>query len=281
MTSKRAHISFEFFPPFTSKGQKSLLKVAKRLNTFNPEYFSVTYGAGGTTRERTYETVSSLCQFGYTTVPHLSWGAATESEILELLDRYAQLEIGRVVALRGDLPSGLGNKQNIRYAKDLVNLIQKNHPSWLVEVAAYPEVHPDSNNHTQDALYLKEKVDAGASGCITQYFYNTDSYFYFVDLCRSLGITVPIIPGIMPITNQAKLEDFSKKAGAEIPRWLTKRLNDYEPESEDLLQFGIEFVSRLCERLLAGGAPGFHFYTLNKAKSSESIAENIGFLENI
>ena len=162
MTSKRAHISFEFFPPFTSTGQKSLLKVAKRLNIFKPEYFSVTYGAGGTTRERTHETVSSLCQFGYTTVPHLSWGADTESEILELLDSYAQLEIGRVVALRGDLPSGLGNKQNIRYAKDLVNLIRKNHPSWLVEVAAYPEVHPDADNQHRCTLKKRSMLELAA-----------------------------------------------------------------------------------------------------------------------
>lgn len=280
MASKRTHISFEFFPPFTAKGQKSLLKVAKRLNTFKPEYFSVTYGAGGTTRERTFETISLLRQFDYPAVPHLSWGGDTESEVLELLDRYEQLKISRIIALRGDLPSGLGNKHSVRYAKQLVELIQKNHPSWLVEVAGYPEVHPDATNQRQDALYLKEKIDAGASGCITQYFYNTDSYFYFVDLCRSLGITVPIIPGIMPITNQVKLEAFSEKAGAEIPRWLTKKLNAYKPESEDLIQFGIEFVSSLCERLLEGGAPGFHFYTLNKAKSSETIAKNLGFLEN-
>ena len=277
MKPNKKHISFEFFPPQTPRGQASLIRTAGRLNIFKPEYFSVTYGAGGTTRERTFETVSLICQNGYSTVPHLSWGGDKETQVLELLDRYDQMKIDRVVALRGDLLSGLGDRRHVRYAKELVDLIKKNHPSWSIEVAAYPEVHPDANNPQEDVFFLKEKVDAGASSCITQYFYNTDSYFYFVELCRSVGITVPIIPGIMPITDQYKLAAFSKKAGAEIPRWLAKKLDTFEPESEDLIKFGIEFVSLFCERLLQGGAPGLHFYTLNKAKSSETIAKNLGF----
>ena len=268
-------LSFEFFPPQTARDRANLVRTAQRLARFGPCFCSVTYGAGGSTRDRTFATVSSLIDAGLNVAPHLSWGADEEASILDLIHAYQRLGANRLVLLRGDLPSGVGISQ-FRHAEDLVRLVRRHIDAPLtLEVAAYPEVHPDAPSAEMDIHYLKRKVDAGADGCITQYFYNADSYFYLRDRCVATGIDVPIVPGIMPITNYANLAKFSDKAGSEIPRWIKRRLQDLQNDSAALRRFGTEVVTALCERLLHGGAPGLHFYTLNKAASTEAIAENL------
>lgn len=273
-----ARLSFEFFPPRTEKGRANLLRTANRLNQQNPAFFSVTYGAGGSTRDRTLETIQTLRADGLNAAPHLSWGTDSEASMTSLVDRYKELGVDRVVVLRGDLPSGMGPRRSLHYAEELVRLIRANFDrSFHLEVGAYPEVHPDAPSPEQDVGYLKHKVDAGADSCITQYFYNSDSYFYFVDRCRANGIEVPIVPGIMPITNYEGLIRFSDNCGAEIPRWIRLRLEAYKDDDESLRAFGIEVVTGLCNTLLNGGAPGLHFYTMNKAGPTEAIARNLTF----
>ena len=270
-------ISYEFFPPQTEAGRTRLIETAEALAATDPAYFSVTYGAGGSTRTRTYETVVKLMENGMTTAPHLSWGDDSESTLLSLIEKYRELGVTDMVALRGDPPSGIGSPAHIRRAHSLVNLIRRHFGNTFnLYVAAYPETHPDAISPEGDIRFLRKKIEAGANACITQYFFNADSYFYFIDRCRSHGIETPIVPGIMPITNYEGLVKFSDGCGADIPRWIRTRLAHLADNPEDLLAFGIEVGTNLCERLLNGGAPGIHFYTLNKPHASVQIARNLG-----
>ena len=278
-TSPR-RLSFEFFPPKTDRGRANLLRTAGRLVQAGgdaTEFCSVTYGAGGSTRTGTFEAVRALREGGINAVPHLSWGADPAAGIRKFLARYRELGVGRIVALRGDIPSGVGPRNRVHHAVELVRLIRAAEDDrFRIEVAAYPEVHPDAPSPEADLDYLKEKVDAGADGCITQYFYHPESYFYFVDRCRARGIDVPIVPGIMPITNYEGLVRFSDACGADIPRWIRLRLEAYRDDEASLGAFGTDVVTRLCRRLLDNGAPGLHFYTLNKAPPTLAIAGNLG-----
>lgn len=271
-----ARISFEFFPPKTKKGGDRLLRTAERLNKMNPAFFSVTYGAGGSTRDGTFNAVQALRADGFNAAPHLSWGGEGVNSVVDLIEQYKRIGVDRVVALRGDIPSGAGTRKDIHYAEELVRLIRTNFGNrFHLEVAAYPEVHPDASSPEDDISYLKLKVDAGADSCITQYFYNSDSYFYFVDRCRKNQINVPIVPGIMPITNYEGLVRFSNNCGAEVPRWIRLRLEALNDDQASLRAFGIEIVTDLCQALLQGGAPGLHFYTLNNAGPTAAIVQNL------
>ena len=265
-------VSFEFFPPRTKKGNERLAQRAERLASATPEFFSVTYGAGGSTRDRTVETVLTLRARGLEVAPHLSFGTASDDETLTLLQTYREAGIGRIVALRGDVPSGLGTARQLRYAEELVGFIRKHTGrTFHIEVAAYPECHPDSTSPDDDLVFFQRKVEAGADSAITQFFYNTDAYFDYVERCASAGVHIPIVPGVMPITNYAGLTRFADSCGAEIPRWIRRRLETYRDDEESLRAFGEVVVTRLCERLLAGGAPGLHFYTLNQTQPSLRI----------
>ncbi len=271
--------SFELFPPKTEQGMEKLKTTVSRLQALGPEYFSVTYGAGGSTRERTFAAVEWLRGQGVETAPHLSCIGASREEIGEILQRYCNQGIRRIVALRGDLPSGagLGELNDFNYANELVTFIQKEFPGQFhIEVAAYPEFHPQAPNAWQDLDNFQRKVEAGANGAITQYFYNPDAYWRFLDDCGRRGITIPIVPGIMPITNYANLARFSDACGAEIPRWLRKRLEAYGDNQQAIFDFGIEVVTGLCRNLLEGGAPGLHFYTLNQAEATLAICKELG-----
>ena len=270
-------ISFEFFPPQTPRGRVNLVRTAHALARFRPAFYSVTYGAGGSTRERTFDAVVALRESGINAIPHLSWGGDREDAVVALLGDYLTLGVDRIVALRGDLPSGAGTSRQLRHADSLVRLVRSRIDAPLdIEVAAYPEVHPDAPSASADIDFLKGKIDAGANGCITQYFYNPEAYFHFRDRCTAAGIDVPIVPGVMPISNYDTLIRFSAKAGVDIPRWIQRRLDEVQGDSGALLAFGTEVVSTLCRRLLDGDAPGLHFYTLNKAPPTEAIAEKIG-----
>ena len=265
-------VSFEFFPPRTAQGRLNLTRTAVRLRGAGPEFFSVTYGAGGSTRDRTFETVQTLCEAGLNTAPHLSWGDDDAAAIERRIADYLAMGIDRLVALRGDIPSGPGMRAKVRHAEELVRHIRDCFGDGLhIEVGCYPEVHPQAPSPDADVAFLKRKVDAGANSCITQYFYNPDSYFFFVDQCRQQGIQVPIVAGIMPITNYDGLTRFSDNCGAEIPRWIRLRLLAYKNDLASLRAFGEDVVTDLCVKLLDGGAPGLHFYTLNKAGPTEAI----------
>jgi methylenetetrahydrofolate reductase (NADPH) len=275
----RSTYSFELFPPKTPAGMKKLAANVRRLNSVAPLYFSVTYGAGGSTRDRTFATVSMLCAQAIDTAPHLSCIGSTKSEIRDILRHYREQEIRRIVALRGDLPSGMGAGASgeLRYANELVDFIRhETGDAFHIEVAAYPEVHPQAPNAEQDLRNFKRKVDAGANAAITQYFYNADAYFAFRDACERLGIRVPIVPGIMPITNFTMLARFSDACGAEIPRWVRKRLEGYGDDIESIRAFGHEVVLGLCQQLIDGGAPGFHFYTMNQADPTLRLWRELG-----
>ena len=265
-------LSFEFFPPQTTRGRAALIRTAQRLGEYNPLFYSVTYGAGGSTRDRTFAAVSELRGAGIEAVPHLSWGSDSAEQVLDLVAAYQRHGVERLVVLRGDVPSGVGTTKQVRHAEQLVRLIRARvHAPLVLEVAAYPEVHPEAPSADADIEFLKRKVDAGADGCITQYFYNPDAYFYFRDRCAAAGIAVPIVPGIMPISNYDNLVRFSDKAGAEIPRWIRTRLKDLSSDDDALGRFGADVVTALCERLVAGGAPGLHFYTLNRAAPTVAV----------
>jgi methylenetetrahydrofolate reductase (NADPH) len=273
--------SFEFFPPKTDKGVEKLRTVREQLAERNPAFFSVTYGAGGSTRERTFSTVKEVKQAGYQVAPHLSFGGDDESSVLNLLNDYKQQGINRIVALRGDLPSGMGPQAHLVYASELVVFIKKHFgDDFHLEVACYPEIHPDSATVDKDLEFFKQKVDAGADSAITQYFYNADAYFYYLERTQKLGIDIPIYPGIMPITNFTNLQRFSSMCGAEIPRWISRQLESYGDDLESVKAFGLEVVTDLCETLLEGGAPGMHFYTMNQAEPTLSLWDNLG-LENV
>ncbi len=269
--------SIEFFPPKTPEGVEKLRQARQELGRLGPRYFSVTYGAGGSTRERTLETVLEIQAEGYQVAPHLSCIGSTRSSIRQILDTYRAHGIRHIVALRGDLPSGMAEPGEFRYASDLVAFIRQETGDWFeIEVAAYPEMHPQARNYREDLANFRRKVEAGANGAITQYFFNADAYFNFVDDCRALGVDIPIVPGIMPISNYTQLARFSSACGAEIPRWLANKLESWHDDTESIRAFGLDVVTRMCERLLSGGAPGLHFYCLNQATLTAAIWQRLG-----
>jgi len=276
--AKKPRISFEYFPPKTDAGREKLLGVTTpALNELKPEFFSVTYGAGGTTRDNTLEIVSDIAESGSSAAPHLSFGGDSEETIAQLLETYRGKGIARMVALRGDLPSGMGGASQLVYANELVEFVRKHTGDHFhIEVAAYPEIHPQAESYDDDLAFLKAKFSAGADSAITQYFYNVESYFYFLDRCAALGIENPIYAGIMPITNFTNLARFSKNCGAEIPRWICKRIEGYGEDQESIEKFGIEVVTQLCQTLLENGSPGLHFYTMNQVEPTREIYTNLG-----
>ena len=270
-------ISFEFFPPKTADGIANLRETRVRLAQFKPEFFSVTFGAGGSTTDRTKESVFEIQAEGHQAAPHISCISSSKEEIRELLTAYKAHNIKRLVTLRGDVPSGEVSVGDFKYANELVTFIRQETGDWFhLEVAAYPEFHPESLSAAKDMANFKRKIDAGANSAITQYFYNADAYFRFVESCQQAGITVPIVPGVMPIYNFTQLARFSGVCGAEIPRWLRLRLEAYSDDMPSLRALGVDVVSDLCERLLTWGAPSLHFYTLNQAGVISNIINNIG-----
>lgn len=277
MTDQK-EFSFEFFPPRTAEAAAQLRATREALAALKPAFVSVTFGAGGSTRDLTFETVRELQQAGLPTAPHISCIGTTRAEIRALLERYRQLGIRRLVALRGDLPSGMGDTAgDFRYANELVAFIREaTGDHFHIEVAAYPEFHPQARGARADLANFRRKVAAGADSALTQYFYNPDAYFAFVADCRELGVEVPIVPGIMPITNFKQLARFSDACGAEIPRWIRWRLEDYGGDLASLRAFGLDVTTELCRRLLEGGAPGLHFYTLNRAAPTLEIYRRLG-----
>lgn len=274
----KPRISFEYFPPKTDAGKDKLLnETTPALNALNPAFFSVTYGAGGSTRDTTLGVVSTICQAGIDVAPHLSFGGDNESAVAELLETYRQSGIRRLVALRGDMPSGMGGAAQLVYASELVEFIrERTGDHFEIEVAAYPEIHPESKSYDSDIHYLKKKLDAGANSAITQYFFNVESYFYYLDQCAAAGIDKPIYAGIMPIVNFASLVRFSANCGAEIPRWICKRMESYGDDQESVQKFGVEVVTQLCQTILESGAPGIHFYTMNQVEPTRTIHGNLG-----
>jgi len=274
-----AVLSCEFFPPRTELGLQNFRAAYQSLQALQPAFFSVTFGAGGSTRDATFDTVVEIQRGGQVpAAPHLSCVASSRDSLRQLLLDYQANGIRHLVALRGDRPSGSGGSQadELRYASELVAFIrQETGDHFKIEVAAYPEVHPQASSARSDLRYFKQKVEAGANSAITQYFYNADAYFHFVDKCQQQGIEIPIVPGIMPISNYAQLARFSETCGAEIPRWLLAQLQDFGDDSAAIQAFGIEVVSRLCRRLLEGGAPGLHFYTLNRADTVLEIVKTL------
>ncbi|MDB9880267.1 methylenetetrahydrofolate reductase [NAD(P)H] [Pseudomonadales bacterium] len=270
------HFSFEFAAPKSDEALAKLAKTHERLQALNPHFFSVTYGAGGSTRDGTRQAVLDISSAGSSVAPHLSFGGDSATKIGTLLKDYQAAGINRVVALRGDIPSGMGSVK-LTYANDLVAFIrEQTGDHFHIEVAAYPETHPDSRNVEADLQYFKAKVDAGADSAITQYFYNAEAYFRFIDACDKLAISIPIVPGIMPITNYQTLVRFSDTCGADIPRWIRKHLELYQDDRESLKAFGEDVVTRLCQQLLDAGAPGLHFYTLNQSGPTLKLWRNLG-----
>ena len=277
-TITKAHsFSVEMFPPRTSEGMLKLDSVVKALQKFRLEYFSVTYGAGGATKQGTRDLVRRFSKRDINAVPHLSFGGTTEEEMRTILEEYRKFGVRRLVVLRGDLPSGVGMSTQQPHASDLVQFIRAETGDFFhIDVACYPETHPESDSVITDIEYFKKKVRAGANSAITQYFYNVDAYFEFTSQCQKEGIDLPIVPGIMPITNHANLIKFSSACGAEIPRWLRKRLEAFESNNDDLCKYGVEVVSKMCEKLFEGGAPGLHFYSMNRSGPITEIINNLG-----
>lgn len=270
--------SFEFFPPKTADGISNLEQTSLELAALNPAFFSVTFGAGGSTRDRTYATVVDIQEkSGVEVAPHLSCVSSTRDNVREILNAYIDKGIRHIVALRGDMPSGVVEAGEFRYANELVSFIRtETGDHFHIEVAAYPEYHPQASSADRDLQNFTRKVAAGASSAITQYFYNPDAYSSFVERCRQAGVEIPIVPGIMPITNYHQLARFSDSCGAEIPRWIRKRLEGYGEDLASIRSFGDEVVTGLCATLLAQGAPGLHFYTLNRMQPSLAILKNLG-----
>ena len=277
MAQNKPRISFEYFPPKTEAGKIKLLgETTPALNELNPEFFSVTYGAGGSTRDSTLGVVSAIQESGIEAAPHLSFGGDDETTIETLLDTYKAQGISRLVALRGDMPSGMGGLAQLVYANELVEFIRaRTGDHFHIEVAAYPEIHPEAESYQKDIQFLKGKFDAGADSAITQYFFNVEAYFYFLDQCAAAGIDKPIYAGIMPILNFANLARFSRNCGTEIPRWICQRIEGYGNDQESIHKFGIEMVSQLCQTLLESGAPGIHFYTMNQVEPTREIYNNL------
>ena len=273
----KTELSIEFFPPQTPEGVEKLRIVRRKLAVLNPTFFSVTFGAGGSTRERTFSVIKEIAAEGFDAAPHVSCVGSTHNNIREILMEYKAAGIRRIVALRGDLPSGVGFAGELRYANELVEFIRAETGShFQIEVAAYPEYHPQARTPRDDLLAFKRKVDAGADSAITQYFYNLDAYLHFRDECEALGITIPIVPGIMPIVSFSKLARFSDACGAEIPRWMRKSFESYGDDTDSIRAFGLDVVTRLCEKLIAEGAPGLHFYSMNMAGPTTEICKRLG-----
>lgn len=272
----KTELSIEFFPPQTAEGAEKLRAVHAKLAELEPAFFSVTYGAGGSTRERTFATVRAIAAAGSEAAPHLSCIGSTREGIREILREYADAGIRRIVALRGDLPSGVGDPGEFRYANELVEFIRAETGSrFHLEVAAYPEWHPQARTPADDLAAFKRKMDAGADSAITQYFYNLDAYLHFVDSVRKLGIDKPVVPGIMPIASFSKLARFSDACGAELPRWMRRKFEAYGDDAESIRAFGLDVVTTLCERLIAAGAPGLHFYSMNQAGLTTEICRRL------
>lgn len=264
--------SIEFFPPKTEEGKIKLRQTREELAKLNPEYISVTYGAGGSTQQGTLDTVLEIKKAGIDAAPHLTCVGSTKENIRELLQTYIDNGINRIVALRGDMPSGMRELGELRYANELVEFIRKETGDhFKIEVAAYPEIHPQAKSARADLENFKRKVDAGANSAITQYFFNADAYYYFVDECEKMGLDIPIVPGIMPITNYQNLARFSEMCGAEIPRWMRKKLESFGDDTASLRAFGQQATTQLCEILLEQGAPGLHFYSMNRTDPTQSI----------
>ncbi len=279
MQSQNTHpqlFSFEFYPPKTEEGAASLQVVHSKLAALKPDFFSVTFGAGGSTRDKTFDTVVDIQSKGIAAAPHLSCVASTKDNIRAILKDYRDKGIAKIVALRGDLPSGMMSAGEFRYANELVEFIRQETGDYFqIHVAAYPEVHPQSASGNEDFKNFKRKVEAGADAAITQYFYNTEAYFYFLENCEKNGINIPVVPGIMPITQYTQLFRFSEMCGADIPRWMRKRLEGFGDDRASIQAFGLDVVTNLCQRLLDNGAPGLHFYTMNQAGPTLAILENL------
>ena len=269
--------SFEFFPPQTAEGVEKLRATRRQLAQLKPKFFSVTFGAGGSTRDRTLETVLEIQAEGLVAAPHLSCIGATRENIRAMLEQYRSSGIRHLIALRGDLPSGMAQGGEFRYANELVAFIRREYGNaFHIDVASYPEYHPQARNAQEDLRNFKRKIEAGADSAITQYFYNADAYFDFVDSCEAMGINIPVVPGIMPINKFSQLARFSDTCGAEIPRWIRKRLEGYGDDSASIRAFGLDVVTDLCARLLNAGAPGLHFYTLNSAGLTTTVWQRLG-----
>lgn len=269
--------SFEFFPPKTPEGMHKLRASWKQLAQLKPRFFSCTYGAGGSTRDRTLETVLEIRAGGHPAAPHISCVGATRADVAATLELYRTNGIDHIVALRGDLPSGAASVGELRYASELVAFIrEKTGTHFQIEVACYPEMHPQARNPREDLQNFKRKLDAGANSAITQYFFNADAYFRFIDDCEAFGIDAPIVPGVMPIGNFSQLARFSDACGAEIPRWLRLKMQGFGDDTAAIRSFGLDVVTELCDRLLSAGAPGLHFYTMNQAGPTSTIWQRLG-----
>lgn len=270
-------ISFEFFPPNTPVGDEKLKTVVQELGAMAPEFFSVTYGAGGSTREKTLRTVMAIAQAGFDAAPHLSCVGSTRQGLADILATYREQKIRRIVALRGDMPSGTATAGEFRYAAELVRFIRETQGrDWRIEVAAYPEYHPEERYARRDLHHYVEKVKAGADASITQFFFNPDCYFHFVEETRKLGADVPVVPGIMPFHNFAKIAQFAARDGIEIPRWVALKMEGFMDDTASIRAFGLDVVTALCEKLIAGGAPGIHFYTMNQSALTVELCKRLG-----
>ena len=275
--ARRVPISFEFFPPNTPVGDEKLKTVVQELGAMKPEFFSVTYGAGGSTREKTLNTVMAIAKAGFEAAPHLSCVGSTREGLKDILETYRAQDIRRIVALRGDMPSGTAMAGEFRYAAELVRFIRESQGSdWQIEVAAYPEYHPEQRYARRDLQHYVDKVRAGANSSITQFFFNPDSYFHFVEETRKLGADAPVVPGIMPFHNYAKIAQFAQRDGIEIPRWVALKMEGFMDDSASIRAFGLDVVTALCERLIAGGAPGIHFYTMNQSALTVELCQRLG-----
>ncbi len=271
-------LSFEFFPPKTQEGRDKLQTTRKQLKQYNPEFFSCTFGAGGSTREGTLQTVLDILSDGVAGAPHLSCIGATRENIRDILQEFKGHNIRHIVALRGDIPSGMVSLGDFRYASELVEFIRQEHGDWFhIEVAAYPEYHPQARSAEEDINNFVTKAKAGADSAITQYFFNADAYFAFVDEIRAKGVTIPVVPGIMPITGFTNLVRFSDMCGAEVPRWLRLKLQSYGDDRASIKALGLDVVTELADRLLTQGAPSLHFYTLNQAGATSTICQRLGY----
>jgi methylenetetrahydrofolate reductase (NADPH) len=275
-SKKAVPVSFEFFPPNTPVGDDKLKDVVQQLGALKPEFFSVTYGAGGSTREKTQNTVMAIARAGFEAAPHLSCVGSTREGLSEILSTYRAQNIRRIVALRGDLPSGTATVGEFRYASELVSFIRETQGTdWHIEVAAYPEYHPEQRYAKRDLQHYVDKVKAGADSSITQFFFNPDSYFHFVDETRKLGADVPVVPGIMPFHNYAKIAQFAARDGIDIPRWVALKMEGFMDDAASIRAFGLDVVTDLCERLIVGGAPGIHFYTMNQSALTVELCKRL------
>tara|TARA_E500000178_G_scaffold348702_1_gene404269 strand:+ start:34378 stop:35247 length:870 start_codon:yes stop_codon:yes gene_type:complete len=280
LTGTKLELSVEFFPPKTEEGMSRFVNAAKDLSKVNLNYASVTYGAGGSTKSGTMSAVDQLNGLFQSAVPHISCVGSSEKQAQSLLDQYVAKRLNHLIVLRGDLPSGFGGSGEFQYASDLVRFIRKKFDShFRIEVAAYPETHPQAKSCRDDIENFIAKVEAGADGAITQYFYNSDAYFRFVDEVGKFGVKIPIVPGIMPITNYTQLVRFSDACGAEVPRWIKNRLAQFADDSKSIKEFGLEVVSNLCDQLVTAGVPGLHFYSMNKSNMTLEILKNVGLVK--